>query len=105
MEAAAGLCIARTHYDIDLEHFLIKLLDVPGSDLSMILSHFGIDRNKLAADLSAGVASADLVHMANISYRVGRKLAYDPASGTFAGDAEANAMSTRPVYRSPFIVT
>jgi hypothetical protein len=36
---------------------------------------------------------------------VGRKLAYDPASGTFAGDAEANAMSTRPVYRSPFIVT
>ena len=29
LEAAAGLCLARTHYDIEIEHFLMKLLDVP----------------------------------------------------------------------------
>ena len=50
------------------------------------------NRADLNADVSVGVTSADLVHMANISYRVGRKLNYDAASGSFTGDAEANAM-------------
>jgi len=59
----------------------------------------------LTADVAVGTASAALVHMANISYRLGRKLQYDEASGTFTGDAEANAMSTRPVYRSPYVVS
>ncbi len=58
----------------------------------------------LTADVSVGVASADLVHMANISYRVGRKLNYDSTAGTFAGDTEATAMMSRPVYRSPYTV-
>jgi len=59
----------------------------------------------LTADVSVGVTSAALVHMANISYRAGRKLNYDSALGSFTGDAEANAMMTRPVYRSPYLVT
>ncbi len=25
LEAAAGFCLARTHYDIEIEHFLLKL--------------------------------------------------------------------------------
>jgi predicted dehydrogenase len=58
----------------------------------------------LTADVSVGVTSAALVHMANISYRVGRKVNYDSASGSFAGDAQANAMMTRPAYRSPYLV-
>jgi type VI secretion system protein VasG len=28
VEAAAGLCVTRTHYDIEIEHYLLKLLDV-----------------------------------------------------------------------------
>jgi predicted dehydrogenase len=59
----------------------------------------------LNADVSVGVTSADLVHMANISYRLGRKLNYDAASDSFTGDAEANAMMSRPVYRSPYVVS
>jgi predicted dehydrogenase len=59
----------------------------------------------LTADVSVGVTSAALVHMANISYRLGRKVNYDSATGTFTDDAQANAMMTRPVYRSPYIVT
>jgi len=58
----------------------------------------------LNADVSVGVTSADLVHMANMSYRLGRKLNYDPPSASFPRDAEANAMMTRPVYRSPYVV-
>ena len=27
VEAAAGLCLSRTHYDVEIEHFLMKALD------------------------------------------------------------------------------
>ncbi|MEP6538628.1 MAG: Gfo/Idh/MocA family oxidoreductase [Bryobacteraceae bacterium] len=58
----------------------------------------------LNADVQIGVTSADLCHLANISYRTGRKLAFDPASGKFANDAEANKMLTRE-YRAPYVIT
>jgi hypothetical protein len=44
-----------------------------------------------------------LCHLANVSYRLGRKLKVDPKSEKFVGDLEADAMLTRQ-YRSPFIV-
>ena len=28
LEAAAGLCLSRTHYDIEIEHYLMKLLEL-----------------------------------------------------------------------------
>ncbi len=37
LEGAAGLCLARTHYDVEIEHFLTKLLDVGGTDFAGIL--------------------------------------------------------------------
>ena len=55
LEAAAGLCLSRTHYDIEPEHFLLKLLDRPDSDVSMVLKHFGIDKSKLTADLNRSI--------------------------------------------------
>jgi len=63
------------------------------------------NREELTADVAVGTTSAALVHMANISYRVGRKLSFDSVSGEFVGDAEANARRTRPVYRKPYVVT
>ena len=30
LEGAAGLCLSRTHYDIEIEHYLLKLLDSTG---------------------------------------------------------------------------
>ena len=44
-----------------------------------------------------------LIHLANISYRLGRTLHFDAASMTCKGDAEANLMFTR-AYRAPFVV-
>ncbi len=44
-----------------------------------------------------------LVHLANISYRLGRSLQFDAATYSCRGDAEANAMFTR-AYRAPFVV-
>lgn len=57
----------------------------------------------LHADVQIGVTSADLCHLANISYRLKRKLDFDPAAARFVRDEEANRMLTRP-YRAPYIV-
>jgi type VI secretion system protein VasG len=52
LESAAGLCLTRSHYDVEIEHFLMKLLDVPDSDFTFILKHYGVDRSRLAAELT-----------------------------------------------------
>jgi len=52
LEAAAGFCLARTHYDIEIEHYLFKLLDVTDSDLPRILKQFGVDKSRLTGDLT-----------------------------------------------------
>jgi hypothetical protein len=53
--------------------------------------------------IANAVPSADLCHLANISYRVGRALKIEPGpTPKFTGDAEATKMITRPVYRKPY---
>jgi predicted dehydrogenase len=55
--------------------------------------------------IANSVPSADLCHLANISYRVGRVLKIEPGPvPKFTGDAEATKMVTRPVYRKPYEV-
>jgi hypothetical protein len=66
-------------------------------------------RSRKEADLhdplSNAVPSADLCHLANISYRVGRSLRIEPGPvPKFTGDSEASKMVTRPVYRHPYEV-
>jgi type VI secretion system protein VasG len=51
LEGAAGLCLARTHYDVEIEHFLTKLLDAGGTDFAGIIQHFGVDKARLAGEL------------------------------------------------------
>jgi type VI secretion system protein VasG len=52
LEGAAGLCLSRTHYDVEFEHYLTKLLDETDSDLAHILSRFEIDASRLTGELS-----------------------------------------------------
>ncbi len=52
VEAAAGLCLSRTHYDVEIEHYLMKVLDASDGDVALILKHFGVDRSRLAKDLT-----------------------------------------------------
>jgi predicted dehydrogenase len=47
--------------------------------------------------------SCALIHLANISYRLGRSLDFDPETLTFPRDAEANRMLTRE-YRAPYVL-
>ena len=57
----------------------------------------------LNAPIEEGAISTTLVHLANISYRVGRTLHFDPDTFTCNGDAEANGYFRRQ-YRAPFVV-
>src|SRR5215472_184736 len=52
LEAAAGLCLSRTHYDIEIEHYLLKLMDAADSDFAHILKHFEINNSRLTAELT-----------------------------------------------------
>ncbi|MCX7338769.1 MAG: type VI secretion system ATPase TssH [Alphaproteobacteria bacterium] len=43
LEGAAGLCMAKGHYNIELEHFLLKLFELPETDAQLILRYYEID--------------------------------------------------------------
>ncbi|HVF91050.1 MAG TPA: type VI secretion system ATPase TssH, partial [Blastocatellia bacterium] len=50
LEGAAGLCLARTNYDVDIEHYFIKLFESADSDLERIGRHFEMDSTQLNKD-------------------------------------------------------
>ncbi len=52
LEAAAGFCLARTHYDIEVEHYLTKLLDSTDNDVAAIFKHFEIDTSRFSGELA-----------------------------------------------------
>jgi predicted dehydrogenase len=60
-------------------------------------------RTDLNAEIEEGALSCNLMHLANISYRVGRTLQWDQKTMTCVGDPEANKLLTR-AYRTPFVV-
>lgn len=60
-------------------------------------------QSDLNAEIEEGYLSTQLVHLANISYRLGRTLNFDAETLQCTGDPEANAMFTRN-YRTPFVV-
>jgi type VI secretion system protein VasG len=57
LESAAGLCLSRTHYEIEVEHWLVKLLEAPDGDLARILARFEIDRDRVLRDLDKALGS------------------------------------------------
>jgi type VI secretion system protein VasG len=52
LESAAGLTLSRSHYNIEIEHWLIKLLETNNTDLALLLRHYEVDESRLAADLT-----------------------------------------------------
>jgi hypothetical protein len=60
-------------------------------------------REDLNAEIEEGALSCNLMHLANVSYRLGRTLHWDAKTFTVIGDDEANKMLTR-IYRAPYVV-
>jgi len=52
LEAAAGLCLSRTNYNIEIEHWLIKLVEAPSTDLAAIFRHYEIDHSRVMPALT-----------------------------------------------------
>lgn len=59
------------------------------------------DQTLAKGDIREGFYSCALIHLANISYRLGRSLDFSPATMKFVNDPEADAMLTKD-YRAPF---
>jgi type VI secretion system protein VasG len=55
LETAAGLCMSQTHYEVDIEHILLKLMDVDNCDLHPILRYFEINETKVTEQLTTAM--------------------------------------------------
>jgi type VI secretion system protein VasG len=52
LEAAAGMTLSRTHYNVEIEHWLLTLADRADSDIAAILRHYEIDQARFVTDLN-----------------------------------------------------
>ena len=52
LEAAAGLTLSRGHYNVEIEHLLVKLIEAPGGDVSLVLRHAGLDAGRVLGELT-----------------------------------------------------
>jgi type VI secretion system protein VasG len=52
LQAAAGLCLSRTNPTVEVEHWLVKLIEAPNTDLTRIFRHFEVDTAHLLRDLT-----------------------------------------------------
>jgi hypothetical protein len=82
--------------------------DLPEEEKTNVWKNFvECVRSRKREDLDCGIAeghlSAAIGHLGNISYRTGRKLAFDPESEKFINDREADNFLTRE-YRPPYVM-
>jgi type VI secretion system protein VasG len=52
LENAAGLCVSRTNYTVEIEHCLAKLLEIPQGDCARLLKHYDVDPAKVSRELT-----------------------------------------------------
>jgi type VI secretion system protein VasG len=52
LESAAGLCLSRTNYNVEIEHWLLKLLEDPKNDLGEALRSYEIDSARVVQSLT-----------------------------------------------------
>ncbi len=55
LEAAAGLTLSRTHYNVEIEHWLIKLAEGTDTDIAAIFRQYDIDHGRFLSDLNRGL--------------------------------------------------
>ncbi len=87
LENALGLCISQTNEEVEIEHWLLKLLEPADSDLTRLLKHFDVNSGRLQRELTTAVEkmkrghrgaflASDLIHwmqaawmLASLKYR------------------------------------
>lgn len=84
---------------------------IPGESGGGLGNHFQVfaeairanDPGLLTSSIEEGFYSCALIHLANISYRLGRSFEFDPQTMQIKNDPEANRMLTKD-YRKPFVL-
>ena len=55
LEGAAGFCLSLTHFNVEVEHWLVKLLEQPNTDLATLFRYYEIDVARLQRDLDVTI--------------------------------------------------
>ncbi|MFW5653537.1 MAG: type VI secretion system ATPase TssH, partial [Planctomycetota bacterium] len=55
LEEAADLCVSRTHYSVEIEHFVSRLLNRTDTDLHRLLLTFDVSPATLEAELTRAI--------------------------------------------------
>ena len=53
MGSAAELCVKQTHFNVEVEHLLLALLDGGAPDWSLLLGHYGVDADAVRTQVQA----------------------------------------------------
>ena len=52
VDGAIALCMSRTNYYVEIEHWLFKLLETTDTDVAAVLRRFEIDPSRVCKDVS-----------------------------------------------------
>ena len=55
LEGAAGLCLSRTHFHVEVEHWLLKIVENTPGDTGAVLRHYQVDSAKVKRELDAAL--------------------------------------------------
>src|SRR5882724_4381848 len=55
LEGAAGLCLSRTNYEVEPEHFLLKLIENADTDIGNVFRHFEVSQARISKDLTTAM--------------------------------------------------
>ncbi|MBO0912329.1 MAG: AAA family ATPase, partial [Acidobacteria bacterium] len=96
LEEAARLCFSRQQYEVDLEHYLLKLTEISDSDTALILRHFDIDTSRASRDLTRALDRMRFGNTRNpaISPRIIRLL----SEAWSLGSVDYNATQVRSAF-------
>ena len=51
LEGAAGLCLSKTHYEVEIEHLLLKLIEQSDNDVAALFRHHEIGHARVTQEL------------------------------------------------------
>ena len=55
LERAAQSCLRQTHFEVEIEHLLLEMLDIEGGDLACVLPHFNLERDVVIAEIRSAL--------------------------------------------------
>jgi len=64
LEKGAGICHSRSQFTVEMEHWLLALLEKELGDMMLIMASFSIDKEKLIAELHQGLEVLKTGHSA-----------------------------------------